>query len=280
MIETALVPPTHVDDAHELSPGIQKQYLVEDVGPTSWDGDGATSTEEWQQQPPPAIDAVALAQQSAAQQQAQAELNRAMAAQQGGQTVPPLSLSLTRPPCDLPPGLREDFEADASLGEGAYACVRRLQHKVTGEVVALKVVEKYPLLIRNMLPQLQREIHIQRVLMHPHILRLLNCFEDEAFVYMLLELCAGGTLRTLAAQLPNQRFAELDTSRYFAQICDGVDFMHRSCCVHRDLKLENILLTHHSEVRICDFGWSAEMQVEKMLLTTMRHADVLGPRNL
>jgi len=216
------------------------------------------------------VDSMALAQGSVAQQ-AQAEPNMVVPTQQGdGQTqeMPPLSLSLTRPPSDLPPGLREDFQADFALGEGAYACVQRLRHRVTGDVVALKIVEKYPLLIRNMMPQLQREVNIQRALLHRHILRLLTWVEDESYLYMVLEFCAGGSLRTLALRLPDQRFAELDTARYFAQICDGIDFMHRSSCVHRDLKVENVLLTHDNEVRICDFGWSAEVQAERILLTT------------
>ncbi|CAE8645703.1 unnamed protein product, partial [Polarella glacialis] len=95
---------------------------------------------------------------------------------------PPLkSMSLTKPPPELPPELAADFEgAPELLGEGAFAVVCRLHHRRTGEVVALKVVEKYPLHIRNMLPQLQREVRIQRNLHHRHILRLLSCMEDDA----------------------------------------------------------------------------------------------------
>lgn len=194
----------------------------------------------------------------------------AQQAQAGGPALlPPLALSLTRLPEELPPQLHADFEMDASLvGEGAYAAVRRVRHRQSGEMVALKVVEKYPLLIRNMLPQLQREVGLQGRLHHRNILRLLHYFEDETHVYMLLEYCAGGTLRTLASQTPGNRFPEAQAAWLFTQILYGVDFMHRNNVVHRDLKHDNILLTGQSEVRICDFGWSAEVQVEKALLTT------------
>lgn len=184
--------------------------------------------------------------------------------------VPPLaSISLTKPPPELPLQLQAEFQGDNELlGEGAFAVVRRLRHRRTGEAVALKVVEKYPLHIRNMLPQLQREVRIQGNLRHRHILRLITCHEDEAYVYMVLEHCAGGSLRSLCAQQPAYRLPEARAARYFVQILQGVDFMHQHFCVHRDLKPENMLLTGEDEVRICDFGWSAEVQVEQALRTT------------
>lgn len=184
--------------------------------------------------------------------------------------VPPLSsMSLTKPPPELPPQLRTDFEGDPELlGEGAFAVVRRLRHRRTKEIVALKVVEKYPLHIRNMLPQLQREVRIQGNLRHRHILHLHSCLEDDSYVYMLLEHCAGGSLRKLCMSQPNHRLHEAVACRYFAQICQGVDYMHQHLCVHRDLKPENMLLAGDDEVRICDFGWSAEVQMEQALRTT------------
>lgn len=182
---------------------------------------------------------------------------------------PPLSMSLTRPPPELPQQLLSEYEGDPELlGEGAFAVVSKLRHRRTGEWVALKVVEKYPLHIRDMLPQLQREVRIQGALVHKHILRLVSVLEDDAYVYMLLEYCAGGSLRSLCMNLPQHRLPEAKAAWFFAQILQGVEFMHQKNCVHRDLKPENMLLTAENEVRICDFGWSAEVQAEQALMTT------------
>merc|ERR1719454_2499613 len=85
---------------------------------------------------------------------------------------------------------------------------------------------------------------------------------------MLLDYCAGGSLRTLCSRMPGCRIAETQAAWYFAQILQGVDWMHQHSCVHRDLKPENMLLTEGEEVRICDFGWSAEVQMEQALRTT------------
>merc|ERR550534_1074603 len=153
-------------------------------------------------------------------------------------------MSLTQPPPELPPQLREKYEVDGGmLGEGAFAIVRRLRCRTTGQHIALKVVQKYPLLIRNMLKQLDNEVQIQARLQHRHVLRLLGWLADSEYVYMLLEHCPGGSLRSLLAQdrvapygLPEARGA-----RYFAQICQGVAFLHQEKCIHIDLKLENML---------------------------------------
>eukprot|EP00929_Paragymnodinium_shiwhaense_P068939 TRINITY_DN34768_c1_g7_i3.p1 TRINITY_DN34768_c1_g7~~TRINITY_DN34768_c1_g7_i3.p1 ORF type:complete len:1075 (-),score=262.39 TRINITY_DN34768_c1_g7_i3:134-3358(-) len=199
------------------------------------------------------------------------DLLAAQAAAPGAAPPPPpvQSMSLTKPPVELPEQLRNEFEVDHTpLGEGAFAVVRQLRHRQSGEVVALKVVEKYPLHIRNMLPQLKREVNIQGMLRHRHILKLLFCHEDDLYVYMILEHCAGGSLRSLCSRQPNYRLPDATAARYFAQICQGVAFMHQHSCVHRDLKPENMLLTAEDEVKICDFGWSAEVGSEQGLRTT------------
>lgn len=184
---------------------------------------------------------------------------------------PPLQAGcLTKAPPELPAKLQNEYGFDGGiLGQGAFAVVRRLRGRQSGKFVALKVVEKYPLHIRNMLPQLKREVLIQGRLHHRHILRLIDYVEDDSYVYMVLEHCAGGSLRSLCAQCPNHRLPEARAARYFAQILKGVQFLHQHRCVHRDLKPENMLLSMpDDEVRICDFGWSAEVQAEQALKTT------------
>mmetsp|Transcript_41381 Transcript_41381/g.74922 ORF Transcript_41381/g.74922 Transcript_41381/m.74922 type:complete len:403 (+) Transcript_41381:61-1269(+) len=216
------------------------------------------------------------AAEAAGEKPAEAVTSESVARGQEQPAAPP-SISLTKPPPELPAELSKDFVVEHSLGEGAYACVMQAKHRQTGAVVALKIVEKQPLAIRNMLPQLQRELRTQSAMQHPNILKLMSCMEDATHVYMLLEFCHGGNLRGMAARLPLHRFPEPMAARYMTQILQGVDFMHRSFCVHRDLKPDNVLLTINDEVRICDFGWSAEVQADRMLLTTCGTPDYWPP---
>ncbi|CAE8676158.1 unnamed protein product, partial [Polarella glacialis] len=103
-------------------------------------------------------------------------------------------------------------EPDGSglIGEGAFAAVRRLRHVASGSYAALKIVERHPLLIRDMLPQLDREVRIQGALRHPSIVALLASFEDECYTYLLLEYCNGGSLRGLL----QPRLSEPQAARY------------------------------------------------------------------
>mmetsp|Transcript_28785 Transcript_28785/g.61228 ORF Transcript_28785/g.61228 Transcript_28785/m.61228 type:complete len:968 (-) Transcript_28785:263-3166(-) len=183
--------------------------------------------------------------------------------------APLQSFSLTRPPAELPEELRREYQVEGGLiGEGAFAVVRRLRHRETGRLLALKVVEKYPLRERNMIHQLHREVRIQKRVQHRYILHLLGSHECDMYMYLILEHCGGGTLRALCMQQPQCRLPEAASGRYFAQILQGVACLHQHDCVHRDLKPENMLLTDRDEVRICDFGWSAEVQREQALRTT------------
>lgn len=177
--------------------------------------------------------------------------------------------SLSRNPDVLPEEVLGEYEpvGEDLLGEGAFAVVRLLRRRRTGELFALKCVEKHQLRIRNMLDQAQQEVQIHHDLHHPNILRLLRVFDDRAYLYMLLEYCALGSLRKVLAQAPGGRFEEPEAACYIEQIVKGVMWMHQHAYVHRDLKLENMLVTASSELKICDFGWSADIHIEKLLKT-------------
>lgn len=182
---------------------------------------------------------------------------------------PQLPISLTRNPDDLPAELLQEYEplGQELLGEGAFAVVRLLRSRASGELFALKCVEKHPMRIRNLMHQMQREVRIQGHLAHPNILQLVKSFDDQRYLYMLLEYCAKGSLRVSIVEQPGARLHEYNAAFYFRQIVCGVEWMHTHSCVHRDLKVENMLLTEDDVVKICDFGWSAEVEIEQMLKT-------------
>ncbi|CAE8609234.1 unnamed protein product [Polarella glacialis] len=145
--------------------------------------------------------------------------------------------------------------------------VRLLRHISSGELFALKCVEKYPLRIRNMITQMHREVRIQQALSHPNILRLVEVVDTGTYLFMVLEYCEKGAVLHHVLNAPNGRLPEAEAAHYFAQMVRGVDWMHQNNCVHRDLKLDNMLLTASEEIKICDFGWSAEVEIERMLTT-------------
>ena len=123
-------------------------------------------------------------------------------------------------------------------------------HKLSGAGVAIKVMSKsrYDELA---LPFPPREIDLMRSLEHPNICRLYNTIYEENKVYLIMELAKDGDL----FEYVHERgcLSEQEARHFFRQVISGVDYLHNQGIVHRDLKLENVLL-HHRQVKLIDVG--------------------------
>lgn len=105
---------------------------------------------------------------------------------------------------------------------------------------------------------LAREIHHHRQFVHPHIARLYEVIVTESMVWLVLEYCPGDELYNYLLQhgkLPVDK-----VQKTFAQLVGAVSYVHLQSCVHRDLKLENILLDKHENVKLVDFGFTREYE--------------------
>ena len=96
---------------------------------------------------------------------------------------------------------------------------------------------------------------------HPHVIKLLHYFEDKENVYLILQYAENGSLFRYLKK--KNRFKEEEAFVYFFQTCLGIDYLHKNGIIHRDLKPENLLLDKHGNIKLCDFGWSAEGQNNK-----------------
>lgn len=174
---------------------------------------------------------------------------------------------LSSAPLVLPPEIKADYEMISNnandLGEGAFALVRTVRHKASGRLLALKMIEKYPLYVRDMLKQLQREVDVQTAAHgHPGILSIVQVCEDDTHVYLLLEFCAYGTLARLQSKFPRRCLPEMLAGWFIWQVLSAVAHLHADHLnlLHRDIKPDNILLSYPSfKTRLCDFGWSAKV---------------------
>ncbi|XP_023681935.2 hormonally up-regulated neu tumor-associated kinase homolog A-like [Paramormyrops kingsleyae] len=142
------------------------------------------------------------------------------------------------------------------LGEGSFAKVREGLHAVTGEKVAIKVIDKAKAKKDSyLLKNLHREGLIQQMVLHPNIIQLLDILETEASCYLVMELCMGGNL--LERLLERERLEEAEVQKYIRQLVMAVEHLHSSGVVHRDLKVENLLLDENSNIKVTDFGLSS-----------------------
>ncbi|ETE73481.1 Hormonally up-regulated neu tumor-associated kinase, partial [Ophiophagus hannah] len=141
------------------------------------------------------------------------------------------------------------------LGEGSFAKVREGLHVVTGEKVAVKVIDKKRAKKDTYVTKnLRREGQIQQMIRHPNIAQLLDILETENSYYLVMELCPGGNLMHKIYE--KKRLEEHEARKYIRQLILAVEHLHRAGVVHRDLKIENLLLDEDNNIKLIDFGLS------------------------
>uniref|UniRef100_A0A6I8QWA9 non-specific serine/threonine protein kinase n=1 Tax=Xenopus tropicalis TaxID=8364 RepID=A0A6I8QWA9_XENTR len=141
------------------------------------------------------------------------------------------------------------------LGEGSFAKVREGLHVGTGEKVAIKVIDKKKAKKDTYVTKnLRREGQIQQMIRHPNITQLLDILETENSYYLVMELCTGGNLMHKIYE--RKRIEEHEARKYIRQLILAVEHLHRAGVVHRDLKIENLLLDENNNIKLIDFGLS------------------------
>lgn len=169
-----------------------------------------------------------------------------------------------------PPRSRQDYSSNASrrketkfgdyilgqtLGEGEFGKVKLGWKKDGSAQVAIKLIRRESLGTNpSRLPKIYREISILRGLSHPNIVRLLKMAETDKYIGIILEYASGGELFDF---ILNHRYLKDHAARrLFAQLVSGVGYLHKKGIVHRDLKLENLLLDRNRNIIITDFGFA------------------------
>ncbi|XP_059779553.1 serine/threonine-protein kinase PLK4 isoform X2 [Balaenoptera ricei] len=154
----------------------------------------------------------------------------------------------------------EDFKVGNLLGKGSFAGVYRAESIHTGLEVAIKMIDKKAMYKAGMVQRVQNEVKIHCQLKHPSILELYNYFEDNNYVYLVLEMCHNGEMNRY---LKNRRkpFSENEARHFMHQIITGMLYLHSHGILHRDLTLSNLLLTRNMNIKIADFGLATQLKM-------------------
>eukprot|EP01127_Copromyxa_protea_P011568 TRINITY_DN2911_c0_g1_i1.p1 TRINITY_DN2911_c0_g1~~TRINITY_DN2911_c0_g1_i1.p1 ORF type:complete len:620 (-),score=129.52 TRINITY_DN2911_c0_g1_i1:76-1935(-) len=171
-------------------------------------------------------------------------------------------------------GVPFEYDFGDELGNGAFSVVLSGTHKTTGEIVAIKVLEKYEDDTRQQ-KKLQSELEIIAKLDHPNIVKFFQFDEDEENFYVVMELVSGGELFD---QIVTQRYYyEREAAPLICQVLQGVTYLHDRGVAHRDLKPENLLFKSGDQdiIKIADFGESKYL--EKSLSTYCGTPDYMAP---
>ncbi|EPR77892.1 Serine/threonine protein kinase Kin1 [Spraguea lophii 42_110] len=157
-----------------------------------------------------------------------------------------------------------EYKITSSLGKGSSSKVR-LGISSSGEKVAIKIVG------RKTAPKTYskesqerrdertyREVIISTLMKHPHIVRLKNFYYNELHFFLIFEYVDGVMLLDLITKKERKNYvlSENEARRYFNQILSALSYLHSYSIVHRDLKIENVLIDNKGNAKLIDFGLS------------------------
>ena len=153
-----------------------------------------------------------------------------------------------------------DYEIGHTLGKGAYAVVKTCKNKLTGEKYAMKIYEKSKLNDNSKKRCVYREIEILKRINHDNVAKLYDVINTDKQILLLQELVNGISLREYYNnEIRNQKGISEHKAKIFKkifrQIFDAMNYIHKRNIAHRDIKLENILMTKNYEIKIIDFGF-------------------------
>lgn len=151
------------------------------------------------------------------------------------------------------------------IGEGSYATVHRAHSLALDKAVAIKIVVKKGAPKRFLDHFLPREIDIIKRLRHPNILRYHQCIETNHRYLISMEYAANGCILDLL--LLRKQFSERLGRKFFRELVDALKYLHSYDIVHRDLKLENLMLTDEFQVKLGDFGFSRRVNEARTAAT-------------
>ncbi|XP_069847906.1 serine/threonine-protein kinase H2 [Dipodomys merriami] len=144
------------------------------------------------------------------------------------------------------------YDIKALIGTGRFSKIVRVEQKTTKKPFAIKVMETRE---REGREACEAELSVLRRVNHHYIVQLMEIFEVQDRVYMVMELATGGEL--FDRLLAQGSFTERDAVRILQMVADGISYLHGLRITHRDLKPENLLYYHpgaESKILITDFG--------------------------
>ncbi|XP_064815117.1 serine/threonine-protein kinase PLK1-like isoform X1 [Oncorhynchus masou masou] len=146
------------------------------------------------------------------------------------------------------------------LGKGGFAKCYEITDMETKEVFAGKVVPKSMIVKPHQREKMSSEISIHKSLDNPHIVGFHGFFEDDDFVFVVLEICRRRSLLELHKR--RKAVTEPEARYYMMQLVKGCQYLHNNRVIHRDLKLGNIFLSDDMDVKIGDFGLATKIEFD------------------
>ena len=148
------------------------------------------------------------------------------------------------------------------IGHGAFGKVNIALHVASGRLVAIKTFNKKNLKKKNARQKIRNEIGMLSGLRHPFINQILDSFETDTHIFIVMEYICGDLLGFIRKR---GKLSETVSKIVFKQLIEGLKYIHHKKIVHRDIKLDNILIDLTNTIKICDFGVSRKISGDEIM---------------
>ena len=143
------------------------------------------------------------------------------------------------------------------IGHGAFGKVNLCLHIASGHLVAMKTFVKKDLKYKETKEKLRNEVEVLSKLHHPFINQILDSFETDTHFFIVMEYVCGDLLSFIRKR---NKLNENAAKIIFKQIIEGLKYIHKKKIIHRDIKLDNLLIDLSNTIKICDFGVSRKIE--------------------
>ncbi|XP_029451767.1 rho-associated protein kinase 2 isoform X4 [Rhinatrema bivittatum] len=173
----------------------------------------------------------------------------------------------------------EDYDVVKVIGRGAFGEVQLVRHKVSQKVYAMKLLSKFEMIKRSDSAFFWEERDIMAFANSPWVIQLFCAFQDERYLYMVMEYMPGGDLVNL---MSNYDMPEKWAKFYTAEVVLALDAIHSMGLIHRDVKPDNMLLDKYGHLKLADFGTCMKMDETGMVRcdTAVGTPDYISPEVL
>ena len=150
------------------------------------------------------------------------------------------------------------------IGKGAFGKVNLGLHILTGRIVAIKSFNKSKFSDEKYRNKIINEIKLMKNLKHFSVVKLLDVIENEKYILLIMENILGGDLLTFIKK--RNKLQEKIAKFLIKQLLQAIKYIHSKNIVHRDIKLDNILIDLNNNIKLCDFGVGKYVEGENEML--------------
>lgn len=169
----------------------------------------------------------------------------------------------------------DDFKPLTIIGRGAFGEVRLCRMKSTGEVYAMKKLNKSEMLSRGQVEHVRAERNLLAEVDSRCIVKLHYSFQDSEYLYLIMEYLPGGDMMNLLMR--KDTLSEVEARFYIAESVLAIESIHKHNYIHRDIKPDNLLLDKHGHMKLSDFGLCKPLDCS--VLSTVHEEEPTFDRN-